>query len=431
VLAANAPYGTTYTSPAPPLFATPFVSAASGQNYGQPFPYTLAPLNASRSHPNASFDWSSFVPISGIPGYDTHNRAPYTQEWMLSIERQADPNTVISASYVGNVSERQRVLVEANPGNPSLCLSLSQPNEVKPGTLTCGAYGEDTTYYPIGGGQVNGTRGPLGPSFGSDALQSNIGHANYNAVELSVRHTSGRLEFFGAYTFGKSLDQSSNIGEEVNPFNPALSYALSSFDVKQNFVLSYEYQLPFDRYLRPNMMTRGWSLSGITRFSTGFPITMIDNRDNSLIGTNPNGVNNSSIDEPNYNGGPLHLNHNPRTNVNNYFDAADFCVKTTATCVNALGMAGNAKRRFFYGPGAENYDMAIAKKLSLTDSKSLLFRVEAFNAFNHTQFFGPGSVDGNIGSSTPGNGNLGSSTFGKAISAAPARVLQAALKFNF
>jgi hypothetical protein len=94
-------------------------------------------------------------------------------------------------------------------------------------------------------------------------------------------------------------------------------------------------------------------------------------------------------------------------------------------------MAGNAKRRFFYGPGAENYDMAIAKKLSLTDSKSLLFRVEAFNAFNHTQFFGPGSVDGNIGSSTPGNGNLGSSTFGKAISAAPARVLQAALKFNF
>ena len=49
-----------------------------------------------------------------------------------------------------------------------------------------------------------------------------------------------------AYTYSKSLDQSSNIGEEVNPFNPALSYALSSFDVKHNFVLSYEYQLPID-----------------------------------------------------------------------------------------------------------------------------------------------------------------------------------------
>jgi hypothetical protein len=58
---------------------------------------------------------------------------------------------------------------------------------------------------------------------------------------------------------------------------------------------------------------------------------------------------------------------------------------------------------------------------SLTESKALLFRVEAFNAFNHTQFIGPTSVDGYIGSST----------FGNAISAAPAWVLQAALKLNF
>ncbi len=414
VLAANAPYGTTYTSPAPPLFATPFISAANGQNYGQPFPFKLAPLGSSRSHPDGSFDWSSFVPISGIPGYAVRNRTPYTEEWMLSIERQAGPNTVLSASYVGTASHRQRVLVEANPGNPALCLSLSQPNQVQPGTLTCGAYGEDTVYYPIGGGQVDGTRSPLGPNFGSDSLQSNTGHANYNALELSARHTSGRLEFSAAYTFGKSLDQSSNIGEEVNPFNPALSYALSSFDVKQNFVFSYEYQLPFDRYLRASQLTRGWSLSGITRLSTGFPVTMIDNGDNSLIGTNPNGVNNSSIDEPNTNGGPLHLNHDPRTKGNNYFDPADFSM-------NALGTPGTSRRRFFFGPGAENHDIALAKKLSLTDSKSLLFRVEGFNVFNHTQFDGPGSVDGNIGSST----------FGNAISAAPPRILQAALKLNF
>ena len=242
-----------------------------------------------------------------------------------------------------------------------------------------------------------------------------IGRANYNALELSARHTSGRLEFSAAYTYSKSLDQSSNIGEEVNPFNPALSYALSSFDVKQNFVFSYEYQLPLrpaDRM--PNRLSRGWSLSGITRFASGFPVTMINNGDNSLIGTNPNGVNNSSIDEPDYSGGPLHLNRNPRTNGNNYFDA-------TAFSMNALGTPGNAKRRFFHGPGADNYDMALAKSLPLTESKSLLFRVEAFNVFNHTQFNGPGSIDGNIGSST----------FGNAISAAPPRILQGALKFSF
>jgi len=141
---------------------------------------------------------------------------------------------------------------------------------------------------------------------------------------------------------------------------------------------------------------------------------MTNNGDNSLIGINPNGVNNSSIDEPDYNGGPLHLNRNPRTNGNNYFD-------TTVFSMNTLGTPGNAKRRFFYGPGADNYDIALAKSLTLADSKSLLFRIEGFNFLNHTQFNGPGAIDGNIGSSTSGN----------AINAAPPRILQGAIKFNF
>ncbi len=414
VLSANAPYGTTYTSPLPPLFATPFITASTGENNGQPFPYAFAPLGSSPSRPDDKIDWSTYEPISGIPGYDTRNRTPYTEEWMLSVERQAGPNTVFSASYVGTASHRQRVLVEANPGNPALCLSLSQSSEVQPGTPTCGPGGENGIYYPVAGGVVNGTRGPLGANFGSDALQSTIGSANYNALELSAHHTSGRLEYSAAYTYGKSLDQSSNIGEEVNPFNPALSYAISSFDITHNFVLSYEYQLPFDRLLQPNRVSQGWSLSGITHFTSGFPVTMTDNGDNSLIGTNPNGINNSSIDEPDYNGGPLHLNHNPRTKGHSYFDA-------TAFSPNAQGTAGNAKRRFFYGPGGGNFDMAVAKKLQIAATQALLFRVEAFNLFNHTQFNGAGSVDG----------VYGSSTFGQAIGVSPARILQAALKFSF
>ena len=414
VLAANAPYGTTYTSPLPPLFATPFISASTGQNNGQPFPYTFAPLDSSISNPDVNINWATFEPISGIPGYDVHGKVPYTEEWMLSIERQAGSNTVFSASYVGTVSHHQRVLIEPNPGDPGLCLSLSQTNQVVAGTPTCGPGGENGVYYPVGGGIVNGTRGPLGPNFGSNALQSTIGNANYNALQLSVRHTSGRLEFAVAYTYGKSLDQSSNPAEEVNPFDPALSYAISAFDVKHNVVVSYEYQLPFDQLFHPNRLTAGWSISGITHFASGFPVTMINNGDNSLIGTNPNGINNSSIDEPDYNGGPLQLSHNPRKNGNNYFSTAVFSM-------NALGTPGNAKRRFFYGPGEDNYDMAIAKKLRVTATTSLLFRLDAFNVFNHTQFNGPSSVDGDIGSST----------FGDVISAAPPRILQGAMKFNF
>ncbi len=400
VLAANAPYGTTYTSPLPPLFATPFVTASTGQNNGQPFPYTFAPLNSSPSHPDVNINWAAYEPISGIPGYDVHNRTPYSEEWMLSIERQAGPNTVFTANYVGTASHHQRVLIEANPGNPALCLSLQ--------SLGCGPDGENGVY-----GSVNGTRGPLGPNFGSDALQANIGNASYNALELTARHTSGRLQLSAAYTYGKSLDQSSNVAEEVNPFNPALSHAISSFDVKQNFVLSYEVELPIDKLFRPSRLTTGWSASGITHIASGFPVTMVNNGDNSLIGTNPNGINNSSIDEPDYSGGPLHRNHNLR-NGSPYFDTSVFSM-------NALGTPGTSKRRFFYGPGSVNFDMAAAKLLTLTQSKSLLLRLEAFNVFNHTQFYGPGSIDGNIGSTT----------FGQAISAAPPRILQGAVKFNF
>jgi hypothetical protein len=415
VLAANSPYGTTYTSPAPPLFADPFITASNGHNYGQPFPYAFAPRGVTASNPDTTFDWTAVEPISGIPAYNIYNRVPYTNEWMLSIERQIGANTVLNASYVGNVGRRLRVLVEANPGNPALCLSLSQQDEVAPGSATCGPFAENNVFTSASGQVIHGTRGPLGSNFGSDAYQSTIGISNYNAFELSVRHTSGRLELLGSYTYGKSLDESSNIGEEVNPFNPALSYALSSFDVRHNFVFSYDYQLPFDRLTgRSNLWTNGWKLSGITRFSTGFPVTLVNNGDNSLLGTNPNGVNNSGIDLPDYDGAPLHLNHNPRAEDHNYFDTSGFSM-------NQIGTPGDARRRFFYGPGTNNFDMALSKNLPLGESKALLFRIEAFNLFNHAQFSGPTSVDGNIGSST----------FGKVISSAPSRVMQAALKFTF
>ena len=65
--------------------------------------------------------------------------------------------------------------------------------------------------------------------------------------------------------------------------------------------------------------------------------------------------------------------------------------------------------------------MALMKSVPLTESKSLQFRVEAFNVFNHAQFFGPASV----------NGNINSSTFGEVVSAAAPRLMQAAIKLAF
>jgi hypothetical protein len=401
VLAANAPYGTTYSSPAPPLFYDPFITASTGQDLGQYFPVTFAPLNSSRSHPDPNVDWSQYEPITGIPAYPVSNRIPYTEQYMFSMERRLGDNTVLSASYVGNQSHRLLVLVESNPGNPALCLSV-------PG---CGPFKETES----------GTRGPLGSNFGSDTNQSTIGNSNYNALELSLRHTSKRLQLFARYTYSKSLDQSSNVGEEVNPVNPAISYALSAFDVKHNFVVSYAYDLPFEHLFgASNGWTKGWTISGITHFSTGFPVTLLNYGDNSLLGAEPNGINNYGVDEPQYTPGPLDLNHNPR-NGQSYFNTSLFGCTSAGCSLPPLGQPGNAKRRFFYGPGIDNYDMALLKNVALSESKALQFRFEGFNVFNHAQFYGAASVDGNISSSS----------FGDVVSAAPPRLMQAAVKFVF
>ncbi len=88
---------------------------------------------------------------------------------------------------------------------------------------------------------------------------------------------------------------------------------------------------------------------------------------------------------------------------------------------NALGTPGTARRRFFFGPGMDNYDMALLKNVPLNESKSLQFRFEGFNVFNHAQFYGPASVDGNIGSSS----------FGRVVTAAAPRLMQTAVKFIF
>lgn len=414
VAAGNAPYGTTYTSPAPPLFNDPFVTASTGQDFGQPFPVALAPLNVTSKNPDANIDWSQYVPVSGIPGYLPSNKIPYSGQAMFSLQRQLGRGTIISASYVGNEGHHLLALVENNPGNPALCLALSQPFEVAPGGVTCGPFGEDNVYTTASGRTIYGTRGPLGSNFGSNANQATIGNSNYNALEVSVRHTSHRLQLFAGYTYGKSLDHSSNLGEAINPLNYALSYAISSFDIRHNMVVSYDYQLPFDVVFHAsNRWTKDWTLSGISHFSSGFPVTLINNSDYSLLGTNPNGVNNSSIDEPEYNGGPLGLNSNPRDGLL-YFNPAVFSLQP-------LGTPGNSPRRFFYGPGSENFDMALSKNFSLSESAGLLFRLEAFNVFNHAQFFGPLSVDG----------TLGSSSFGQVVSAAPPRIVQAAVKFTF
>ncbi|MGC2211362.1 MAG: TonB-dependent receptor, partial [Candidatus Korobacteraceae bacterium] len=438
IMSANPPYGYDYDSTGGlPLFSTPFSTASSAAGT-QPFPSPIPAFGASPSHPNSTVNWANYTPITGDPAFYYRNTSPYTESYNLAFERELTPNTVLKLAYVGSRAHHLLVLTSANPGNPALCLSLSQPSEVKPGTPTCGPFNETGVFYPAGGGAET-VRGPFNTfvagsapysdiaNFGAITYQKTIGFSNYNSFEATLRHTTRSLELMAAYTYGKSLDDSSSLSEPVYPMGAALTKAPSAFDLRSNFVLSYRYQLPFDRLShRQNRWTTGWSLSGITRFSTGLPVTLYNNTDSSLLGTFPNGINNNTIDTPYFTPGKLEINHNPGSN-STAFNTALFCIPggtfygSSTPCPVGLGTMGNVPRRFFYGPGLENFDMALQKEIALHDGKMLQFRLEAFNVFNHAQFFGAAAVDGNISDST----------FGKVINAMPPRQVQLAAKFVF
>jgi Carboxypeptidase regulatory-like domain len=393
IMSANPPYGYTYTSAAPPLFADPFTVAATGLNAGQRFPLQKVGYGASPARPNTAVDWTQFEPLVGIPAVDPNDVTPYAEHWMASFERQFGASTLATLSYVGTASHHLLVLEEANPANPALCLSLGS---------ACGPFNEQAA------------RTTFGSAFGSVELQRTIANASYNALEATLNHKARNLDLLASYTYSKSIDQSAGLPEPVNPINPSLSRGLSAYDMRHNFVASFHYEIPtlpskgFARRLES-----GWSIACIARFTSGLPVTMLNNNDTSLLGTIPNGINNNGVDTPEWSGASLHLNTNPRGD-RPVFDASQLTLP-------ALGTMGNARRRFFSGPGMENLDATLTRDFKIHEGHTLQFRAEAFNAFNHAQFFGAASVEGNISSGS----------FGQAVSAMPPRLMQVALRYSF
>lgn len=406
----DAPFGFYYGSPVPPEFANPFIDRGTGFNNGQRFPAPPPPFNSSPSNPDNSINWANEEPIGSSPGFYHKNVNPYAEDFELSLERQFGRATLLKLAYVGTEGHHLLSAEEANPGNPALCLSVSQPSQVStlPGqTALCGPNQENGVFYPATGGVINSTRAPFGPAFTSDSYFKTIGNSDYNSLQLSLRHQAHGMEFLAGYTYSKSMDNASGYGEQVNFENPNLR-ALSAFDVTNNFVISYDYVLPIYK-LGSNRLTNGWTVSGVTHFSTGLPVFMLENDDNSLLGTSGSGPIQLPIDTPNYTPGPLNFT-NPRSRQP-YFNTSLFSKE-------AVGQLGDAPRFFFHGPGLNNWDINLQKITNITESMNVAFRAEFFNAFNHAQF---GPPDGTI---TDGN-------FGLVTTANPPRIIQFGLKFQF
>jgi hypothetical protein len=269
--------------------------------------------------------------------------------------------------------------------------------------------------------ELAGTRTVLNPLyFGSYPYEQETANSAYNSFQVSVRHNGARGDLLLGYTLSKCLDNSSGLQDSTAPFDPQLSRGLCLFNVHQNFVTSYSFNFQFEKLFHAdhevsNKLLAGWTISGITTFATGLPIALAENDDNSLFG-----VISAPVDVPELSGegqlfaGGTDSSKNPRSGLP-YFNSNYFTFEP-------IGQIGNADRRFFSGPGLNNWDMALLKNTNISEAKVLQLRLEAFNVWNHAQFENPNGLI-NSGSPNYMNGVNQGGLFGVITAAHDPRIL--------
>jgi hypothetical protein len=419
-ITANAPFAQSYSSPVPVYMETPYVSRIQGTNLPQKFPWYPEPAGSTGF-------WAQYQPISGAGGYNRVDTTPYSEQYNFNIQRQIGNSAILSIGYVGSEGHHLMTQVEGNIANRAECLQIAalEVAQGQPGEA-CGPFGEDTIYNISPGVTYYGTREYSVTSgrylsqglldFGAIQNMITLANSNYDALQVSLEKRAGPLRLLAAYTWSKSMDDSSGFidgpgsqSEGINPYNNRLSYVPSAFNMPQNFVVSYVYDLPFQKTLQSHQgplykFLDGWQISGITRFTMGPPVSLSESDDMSLCNCFGVGV-------PNWNGQQPQI-FNPRKSVGNqYFSTQQFSE------VN-LGQLGTSAYRFFGGPGLNNWDLALHKQTKISERLGVEVRAELFNAFNHAQFNSPGGI-------------INSSTFGQVTSAGSPRIGQVALKLTF
>jgi len=401
----DAPWGLYWDSPQPVEFGSPYITRPTGVSQGQHFPFTFP----SGAGPFPNFMFGNLMPLY-VPGYYNHNKTDTAQHFNLSVQRQLDKSTVLTVAYVGTLAHHIEHDVPILYGDASQCLSLAG----------CGPYAEagvytqngQTIYGTLVGAIDNQTISPNyhnsagGPvvAFAESEYVQNSGNSNYNSLQVSAERRARDITYLLSYTYSKSLD---DVGALWDPRDPSRNYGQSSWDMRHNFVASYNWNLPFDRFLGPHRYSQGWHITGISRFNTGFPVNLASSGDAALT--------NIGLDYPNQ-VAPLQK-LNPRAAGHNFFNTSAFA--SGLSCgFEVCGVTGSAKQYLFHGPGSINTDMGVEKDTKLTERTALNLRIEMFNVFNHANF-------------TDVIGNANSSQFGQATNTASARIGQISGKVIF
>jgi Carboxypeptidase regulatory-like domain/TonB dependent receptor len=356
---------------------------------------------------------------------DPHLVTPYTQQWHLGLEYQLPADTVLEVSYAGSRGLKLFAFYNGNQavpvvGTDSLPTAPRRPaNDEAPG-----ATGPCTL--ADGGANCNSALDVTIDTFRSNAF------SNYDSlqVRLEKRYSHG-LQYELAYTFAHALDTASsaslgsvNNGDFQDQRFPQANYGNSDFDVRQRFVFSYIYDLPFGRGRRfasgasgvVNQILGNWQIAGVLSAATGNYYTATDI--NNVSGGDCGGTVGYYCSRPNLVGNPNAKPCIPGT----LFNTCAFADNTN------LGTFGDAGRNIIEGPGYKTWDTSLVKQFPVSEQKHFEFRAEFFNVLNHVNYlFGQfGAI-----SAEPTPLELGQSGFGYPLAARAPRQIQFALKFYF
>jgi hypothetical protein len=384
---------------APPYLQTPQLN----------FPNFADPFNGANP-----FNGTFAQPMTLLT-IDKNLRLPYAQDWNLNLQRAFGGDWLFEVGYVGTKGTKLPRFIEGNPAVFVPGETGGTPNSTE----------DNVNQRRLYSGCTLAQSSPC--NFASVGLIAGIANSSYNALQTSLKKRfSHGLSFLASYTLSKTIDDVSSFnitgsasqsvaGENdlaQNPFDLAAERGRSMFDARHRFVLSYEWRVPFWNHPQ-NWYQHAfgdWQLNGITTFMSGTPFTVYDSQDVSLEGSAPE-ISGFSSNRPDVIGNP---NSGPRT-PQEWFNVAAFQRLNSAT---QAGQFGNEGRNVVQGPGLRQWDFSAFKNIPIRESKSLQFRAEFFNVFNHANFRLP-------------NNDISSPNFGEISEALPGRLVQMALKFLF
>lgn len=234
------------------------------------------------------------------------------------------------------------------------------------------------------------------PQFSSLYAWRSIAWSNYNAAQFSLRHRmSHGVQFDFNYTYSKALDISSDaerVGPAstgsflglnnniINAWSPSAQYGPASFDATHQINSNWIFELPFGRGRLIGRDTNraldavigGWQLSGLFRWTSGFPVTV----DNGVTNFPTNFEMEGNADKV----GPVKSGKFIVNGLPNIFANGPAAINSFAPAY--AGESG--QRNEIRGAGYFGIDLGLAKRWRMpwNDGQSMQFRWEVFNLTN-------------------------------------------------